>query len=232
MNINALTISVALCLLSLVSHAEGQKGKQPTRGAAVFYEQCALCHGNTGLGDGALPLILKQYPETRLKITVKGNKITEEELRVAIVKGGSNGDMSEYMPPMGEELSAEEIDDLIAFLLLIQSDAKKATQLVNDLSPPATPSIRRGKRLYRAMCTLCHGETAEGDGRMARIIKNPPPANLRASTSPSIYIEKIIELGGEKMGRSPQMPPWGDQLNKADLASLVLYLESIKQTSN
>jgi cytochrome c oxidase cbb3-type subunit 3 len=56
---------------------------------------------------------------------------------------------------------------------------------------------------------------------------NPRPANLRASMYPDAYKKLIIKLGGEAVGRSGAMPPWGDELTEEQINDVVNYLRSI-----
>jgi cytochrome c oxidase cbb3-type subunit 3 len=64
---------------------------------------------------------------------------------------------------------------------------------------------------------------------MARIIKSPPPFNLTLSRAPDDYLHDIIYKGGEKMGRSPRMPPWGGDLSDAEIDSVVMYIKTLRQ---
>ncbi|MFK5948461.1 MAG: cytochrome c [Methylococcales bacterium] len=64
-----------------------------------------------------------------------------------------------------------------------------------------------GKRLYHNLCVLCHGGTGDGQGKMAKYIKNPPPTNLILSRVTDEYMREIIIKGGEAMVRSSHMPP-------------------------
>lgn len=89
-------------------------------------------------------------------------------------------------------------------------------------------SKKAGQDIFASHCVLCHGKFGEGDGRMAKVIRNPPPADLTASRLPDDYLKQIISEGGAGVGRSPQMPPWGDQLSAAEIESLILYLKSLR----
>lgn len=75
----------------------------------------------------------------------------------------------------------------------------------------------------------CHGIYGEGDGNMAKIIRNPPPYNLTKSTQTEAYLKEIISKGGEAVSRSPQMPPWGEELNDSEIQSLILYLLTLRE---
>ncbi len=93
-------------------------------------------------------------------------------------------------------------------------------------SPEA--SVIRGKIAYRNYCVLCHGASGQGDGRAARI-HNPKPANLTLSHAPPEYISMIIRKGGEAIGRSSAMPPWGEQLTDEQIRDTIRYLLTIRK---
>ncbi|NRF68466.1 cytochrome c [Aquincola sp. S2] len=83
----------------------------------------------------------------------------------------------------------------------------------------------RGGLVFANYCVTCHGINADGNGRAARLY-NPRPANLRASDKNNAYIGLIIKLGGEAMGRSQFMPPWGAELTEEQMSDLVAYIRS------
>ena len=87
-------------------------------------------------------------------------------------------------------------------------------------------SIYRGEIVYGNYCVLCHGASAEGNGRSARLY-NPRPANLRASLMPDAYKKLIIQKGGKPLGRSEFMPPWGEELTEEQVTGVVNFLRSI-----
>jgi mono/diheme cytochrome c family protein len=86
--------------------------------------------------------------------------------------------------------------------------------------------VFRGGLVYANYCVTCHGFNADGNGRAARLY-NPRPANLRMSEKNDAYFGLIIRMGGEAMGRSPFMPPWGAELTDEQVNDLVTYLRSI-----
>lgn len=87
-------------------------------------------------------------------------------------------------------------------------------------------AVFRGGLVFTNYCVTCHGMNADGNGRAARLY-NPRPANLRMSDKNDAYLGLIIRRGGESMGRSPFMPPWGDELTDEQSNDLVAYLRSI-----
>lgn len=84
----------------------------------------------------------------------------------------------------------------------------------------------RGGLVYANYCVTCHGFNADGNGRAARLY-NPRPANLRLSEKNDAYMTLIIRMGGQAMGRSEFMPPWGAELTDEQMKDLVTYLRSI-----
>jgi mono/diheme cytochrome c family protein len=87
-------------------------------------------------------------------------------------------------------------------------------------------AVFRGGLVYANYCVTCHGFNADGNGRAARLYK-PRPANLRMSDKNDAYMGLIIRMGGEAMGRSPFMPPWGAELTDEQMKDIVAYLRSI-----
>jgi len=84
----------------------------------------------------------------------------------------------------------------------------------------------RGTIVFMNYCATCHGGNADGLGRAARLY-TPKPANLRTSLMPDAYKEGIIRRGGQAMGRSEFMPPWGQELTDEQIRDVVAYLRVI-----
>ena len=87
-------------------------------------------------------------------------------------------------------------------------------------------AVFRGGLVYANYCVTCHGINADGNGRAARL-HNPRPANLRASDKNDAYIRLIVTRGGEAMGRSPKMPPWGEELTDEQVNDVVAFVRSV-----
>jgi mono/diheme cytochrome c family protein len=88
-------------------------------------------------------------------------------------------------------------------------------------------AIYRGNIVFNHYCALCHGATAEGNGRAAKIY-NPRPANLVTTDKNDDYKELIIRRGGAAIGRSQYMPPWGEELTDEQVADVIKFLHSIQ----
>ena len=218
----------SLCY-SLISFAEND---QPTPtmdiGVSVFQERCVLCHGKFGLGEGYLPLAVKNYPDTNLMTGKTGKDL--EKIREAIIWGGSREKANSYSPPWGDELTWTEIESVTMFVQKLRADTEAAQSLLKQQSEknPDMPNTELGRVVYENRCIICHGESGKGDGKMSKIIKDPPPFNLTASIMPDDYLQMIIVKGGEAVGRSKHMPPWGEELSDIEISSLIRYINQLR----
>lgn len=84
------------------------------RGAIVFKTYCVLCHGSRGDGQGrAAP----NYSPPPADLT--RSESTDEYRELIIRKGGSALGRSQFMPPWEQELTAEQIQDVVFYLKVI-----------------------------------------------------------------------------------------------------------------
>ncbi len=90
-------------------------------------------------------------------------------------------------------------------------------------------SVIRGSIVFRTYCVLCHGENADGKGRLAEG-KIPPPANLTKTFLNDAQKEEIIRKGGMGVGRSPFMPPWKDELSNEQIKDVISYINYISKS--
>jgi cytochrome c oxidase cbb3-type subunit 3 len=78
---------------------------------------CVQCHGTAGTGQGinqtAGGLAVSARDHTS---AAQMSKLTDNEIRLAITKGGDAVQKSELMPPWGEVLTPQEIDELVVHL--------------------------------------------------------------------------------------------------------------------
>ncbi|MDZ4262110.1 MAG: c-type cytochrome [Pseudomonadota bacterium] len=177
------------------------KSRQATRGGLVYKTYCVLCHG--AHGDGAAR-IAKLHGGLNLVI----GKQTDEYYEKIIRDGGGGVARSDFMPTWDDELSDEQISDVVAYLSLV------------------TDPVHRGEVVFKTNCILCHGVNGDGKGRASELY-DPPPANLTISDKNDDYKRSIITMGGAAMGRSPVMPIWGEQLGPDEINDVVAYLRTI-----
>lgn len=177
------------------------KSHRAVRGSLVYKAYCVLCHGAKGDGNAKMRKVHGDLP---LTIT----KRSPEYFRKIVVGGGEAVGRSRFMPTWQDELTDEQIEDVVMYLSMI------------------TDPVRRGEIVFKTNCILCHGVNGDGMGR-ASVLFDPPPADLTRSDKNDTYKKMIITMGGEAMGRSPVMPIWGQELSEAQIDDVVNYLRHI-----
>ncbi|SRR5713226_3408318 len=88
---------------------------------------------------------------------------------------------------------------------------------------------KKGEYWYReAGCASCHGKSGRGDGPSGASL-NPKPADYCTSTKHPTDADKIkmITGGGASMGHSPDMPSWGQVLDKQAVLDIVAYIHAL-----
>ena len=115
----ALLMLLAAPLGTSMAWAEDDAGPLPRdttdasviRGSIAFRTYCVLCHGVTGKGDGRAA---KMYTPKPANLTV--SPFPDQYKEMIIRGGGVSVGRSAFMPPWGDELTNEQIHDLVAFL--------------------------------------------------------------------------------------------------------------------
>lgn len=75
---------------------------QPIEGAAIYDENCALCHGPTGRGDGEVSGDLTPAPSDLTKIAVRNGGTFPRARILSMIDGYSRADVpGQQMPEFG-----------------------------------------------------------------------------------------------------------------------------------
>lgn len=88
------------------------------RGAIVFRTYCALCHGYKADGNGRAARNYSPRPANLVLTTA-----SDDYKRRIIRQGGAALGRSQFMPPWGNELTEEQIEDVVYYLRIIQGKA-------------------------------------------------------------------------------------------------------------
>ncbi|MEO0996473.1 MAG: cytochrome c, partial [Pseudomonadota bacterium] len=128
--------------------------------------------------------------------------------------------------PWLHELAEDEVRNVAAFVHHLRTEPGSALNLLARAEPEFDIG---GRLIYKSRCALCHGDDGGGDGRLAQMIKNPPPSNLAASRLSRDAAVAIIAGGGESVQRSGQMPPWGAELTGRQILALVDYVFALRE---
>jgi len=149
-----------------------------TRGKEIYLRECAVCHGETGGGDGPAAKLCDPKPRNfdkgmfKFRTTENGELPTDADLERTLRVGV----MTTAMPSFSH-LGDAAIADVIAFVKTLghpEGDTKSWFELyeapppIEVPPPPAFDAVTaaKGKELYTTMgCNTCHGKLGRGDGK-------------------------------------------------------------------
>ena len=133
------------------------------------------------------------------------------------------------LPRNTEAISTEDLNAVVLFVQHLHENAQSAAAMIDEVAGEQEASEALGRLVFSTRCALCHGELGKSNGALSKVIKNPPPFNLTKSAVPDQYMKLIIGQGGAAMGRSPQMPPWKEDLNEHEVLSVISYTKTLRK---
>ncbi len=117
----------ALALACLLLWPLASQAQDAAAGQEIYTQYCALCHGPQGKGDGSLSANLDPKPRNHTDGAYM-NALSDAHLLKIIGGGGAAAGLSPIMPAWGAILSAQQIQDVAAFV---------RTLAVPPYTPPA-----------------------------------------------------------------------------------------------
>ncbi len=194
---------------------------QLERGARLYADNCAVCHGPNGEGRVGATLA-KDWPSIRPDIQV----------RSTIENGINNSPMPAWSQKNGGPFSDDEIDALVVFILswetgglrIIPATATPVPRGIITPIPGVEGDPNRGAVIYDQNCLVCHG--LDGQGRIGATLAKDWPA-----VRPDLRIKATISEGIEN---SP-MPAWsqmnGGPLEEAEIEDVTSFVMTFGNTT-
>jgi mono/diheme cytochrome c family protein len=102
--------ALSLSLLALPALADGPAGSAQA-GKEVFQQNCVICHGPKGKGDGPAAAGLPAKPAN-----FSERSSSEQRQLNVVTNGGAAEKLSPVMPPWGESLTEQQIRDVVAYV--------------------------------------------------------------------------------------------------------------------
>ena len=225
----AIGLLASALALGLALAASGQP--DTSAGARLFRDNCAVCHGATGDGQGMAAHHFKSPPRDltkgrfKFRSTASGQIPTDADLVRTIV----GGIPSTGMVPQ-DHLSDDEVQAVIAFVKSLSprfADGKAPRVLPMPAVPPATPeAVARGARVYvKGECAECHGKEARGDGPSAKDLSVRPPDLTRRPFKSGPTAADIVRTLLTGLDGTP-MPAYYQVLEDDELWDLAYWLDS------
>lgn len=220
-----------------VFEAQAARGAEWNRGAYLVegLGHCGACHstrnrlGATGetLSGGLMP-VGGWYAPSLVASGEAGLGDWEREHIVALLqtgvspRGSATGPMAEVVARSLQHLDRGDLDAMAAYLQALPPAAPRPAASGERASEAV---LNEGRRLYRSFCVDCHG--ADGQGKPPAY---PPLAGNRAlSLTPAVNAIRMVLHGGFPPGtagnpRPYGMPPYGHELDDAQVAALLSYV--------
>ena len=172
-------------------------------GRSIYAENCAPCHGETGLGDGSQAAQLPN-PAPAVGAAELARQASPAEWYQMVTQGR----MDRFMPPFTSLTDAERWDVVAYTFSLSAGEA----------------SLAQGEELYRVNCATCHGDTGIGDGPDA-VNLTVSPTNFQdqkvMAAKSSVELAQVIRTGS-----APAMPAFA-QLSDDEVWALGDYIRSL-----
>ena len=200
-------------------------------GARVFRDNCAVCHGATGDGQGMAAHHFKSPPRDltrgrfKFRSTASGQIPTDADLVRTIVRGVP----STGMVPQ-DRLSDDEVRAVVAFVKSLSprfADGKAPRVQAIPAPPSMTPeAVARGARVYvKGECAECHGKEARGDGPSAKDLSVRPSDLTRRPFKSGPTAADIVRTLLTGLDGTP-MPSYYQVLEDDELWDLAYWLDS------
>jgi mono/diheme cytochrome c family protein len=87
----------------------------PQAGKAIFTQNCVMCHGAAGKGDGPAAAGLNPKPANFTDPARQRDMTGARQVHV-VTAGGPSEKLSPLMPSFGDSLSEKQIGDVIAYV--------------------------------------------------------------------------------------------------------------------
>ncbi|MCU0694979.1 MAG: c-type cytochrome [Myxococcaceae bacterium] len=174
------------------------------RGKALFAERCAVCHGETGAGDGTVAASLSPPPADFTRARFSTDRLLH------VLREGVPGTAMPAQPGLAPA-------DRAALIAWVQSLGPKA-------APPKAPApvLALGENVFSIRCSACHGTFADGSGPSASRVGRPPTDFTRKQPTK----ERIVDVLTHGI-RGTAMTPMRRLLSDAELDGVVAYLQSV-----
>ena len=200
------------------------------RGKQKFLENCAHCHGLTGIGNGWDGRYLDVKP-ANLAMSMPAMSDGDWYAHVSF------GIQNSAMPKWGEWLPENARWDVIRFIREAfqagkpDGDSLYAHQVANNILTLSSDnwtgeghriSVDQGKTLYATYCLTCHGDQGQGHGPGVSKLPSGGPVAFPQGLPEAYLFWRIWEGAEETI-----MPPFGWLLSEADIWNITAYVQKL-----
>ena len=201
---------IVLCVIG-VGLVFAQTG-DPKRGAQIYTQNCAVCHGPEGKGRVGANLSAT-FGGINPKAFFEG----------VITNGVANSPMPAWSQEKGGPLSKQDVADVAAYVAGLTGGTEPIAPSPTVVAVAITPAAgvvgdpSKGSVVFAQNCAVCHG--TKGEGRIGATLQK-----TWSGIIPAAYIRSTVEKG---VPGSP-MPAWlntyGGPLTPTDIDNVSAYI--------
>lgn len=209
-------------------------------GKQLYTENCGICHGPDGMGDGVLASEFIPRPRNftlgnfKFKSSAIGEYPTRADL-IATIERGIEGASGRSMPAFTNFTSSEKI--ALAEVIRQFAEIDAYGEPIEIPPKPQRVSLSKGRELYTSLgCVSCHGESGQGDGELVAGLLDDnsdpiQPANFASGKlkGGSNVTDIWLKIYGGVNGTP--MPSFGQNVGASDIWLLAFYVESFLKGS-
>lgn len=112
-------------------------------------------------------------------------------------------------------------------------DLDEAEKISNPVTK-TVESLKRGEKLFKQNCSMCHGEDGSGNGPVSQKFIPPPDLSTILKARSDGFLYRAIKLGGATAapGMPPQgiiMPPYRRNLTDEEVWDIVNWLRKLER---
>jgi mono/diheme cytochrome c family protein len=175
------------------------------RGAELFAQDCAGCHGSAGDGAGRAAAGLLPRPAN-----LRASRYATPGLASTLWNGVVGSSM-----PAWRDLPAADLASLVTHVQALHTPPRDAGILAS------TSTLARGATVYAANCVSCHGTNGDGRGPVAKVLL-PHPADLTRKQPDASLVQRVLNEGVP----GTAMPPWPG-MSGADRQAVTAFVRSL-----
>lgn len=180
-----------------MSAAQAQMSHQGKAAKSVYQANCQSCHGVDGSGVNGI-------------VNLRSSEAVARLSRADMLQAATTGHDPAVSAQWSSFLKGAKMEAVIEYI-------RESFMLPVDVADAS-----RGRRIYAASCSVCHGERGDGASWTTNSL-NPPPRNFLSEASKFLTREMMIRAVTDG-NEGTAMTPFSTQLTPDDVAAVVDYI--------
>jgi len=216
-----------LLFIILISNILFASEKNTNIGEEIYNTTCISCHGIDGKSNTGMKLSVKPR-------ILANSILSQKQIKMIVAKGAHEfGAYSDIMPNFSYIYKDAQIESVSKYVYnKFVAPRETKIKAMYDNSDIKNVTLKRGKKIFKRNCALCHGITGNGKSEYVEMsIQNKQfiyPYDLRKILLNKKQIFLFAKYGGLEWGTHENiMPSWKKKYNDSDLMSVAKYIDEV-----